>query len=296
MISLIVCTKNKESITKLALNIEDTIGVAYELIIIEDSDGSKGICKAYNEGAAAARFDVLCFMHDDIEYETQNWGPVLCRLLADRSIGLLGIAGGIVKTKIPSDWKGRFEGEEIHMVQHYRFRDEEPLLCRENYSGQALADVVSLDGTWLCSRKDVLNKVHFDEITFSGFHGYDMDFSLQVLEHYRVCVTFEILIHHFSEGHYSHQWIESALKICDKWDDKLPVFAPSFSKRLLSTVELKNMKWIMKMLLRNKYSFSSVFQILMKYSLQVQFKISLFLRALVKLIEYKCRIYVTGKI
>ena len=35
MISLIVCTKNKELLTELAQNIADTIGLVYELIIIK---------------------------------------------------------------------------------------------------------------------------------------------------------------------------------------------------------------------------------------------------------------------
>lgn len=296
MISLIVCTKNKESLTELAQNIADTIGLVYELIIIEDPDGSIGICKGYNQGAARAKYEFLCFMHDDIAYKTQNWGPVICGLLNDKSIGLIGIAGGIVKTKVPSDWKGRYEGMEIHLVQHYRYRKSEPLFLKTNHSGLKLADVVTLDGTWLCSRKDVLATVQFDEITFTGFHGYDMDFSLQVLQYYRVCVSFEILLDHFSEGQHNTAWIESALIISDKWEEKLPVYAPSFSKRLLSQVELQNMKYFMKLLLRSKYSFSYVFKILVKYSLQIQVKSGLFIRAFIKLIEYKCRLLITGKI
>lgn len=296
MISLIVCTKNKNSLSRLEQNIKDTIGAVYELIVVEDAEGSIGICKAYNQGASQAKYEFLCFMHDDIAYETPDWGPILCNLLADKSIGLIGVAGGIVKTKVPSDWKGRFEGEEIYMVQHFKFRNEAPLLCYKNYSKLILADVVSLDGTWLCSRKDVVDSVHFDEKTFTGFHGYDMDFSLQVFQTHRVCVSFEILIHHFSEGHYSHQWIESAFLICEKWGNKLPLYVPSFSEYLLSKVELLNMKWIMKMMLRNHYSFARVFGMLVKYSLKVQSKPALFIRAFIKLIEYKCRLFMTKKI
>lgn len=296
MISLIVCTKNKHSLSRLEQNIADTIGLVYELIIIEDADGSIGICKGYNQGAALAKYEFLCFMHDDIAYKTLNWGPVICGLLADKSIGLIGIAGGIVKTKVPSDWKGRYESMEIYLVQHYRYRTSEPLFLKTNYSGLKLADVVTLDGTWLCSRKDVLQTVHFDETTFTGFHGYDMDFSLQVLQYYRVCVSFEILLDHFSEGQHSKAWIESALIISDKWEKKLPVYAPSFSKRSLSQVELQNMKYFMKLLLRSNYSFSNVFKILVKYSLHIQFKSGLFGRALIKLLEYRCRLFITRKI
>src|SRR6185503_5578792 len=35
----------------------------------------------------------------------------------------------------------------------------------------------ALDGLFMAANREVLERVRFDEVTFDGFHGYDMDFS-----------------------------------------------------------------------------------------------------------------------
>lgn len=296
MISLIICTKNRKEIKDLELNIEKTIGLAYELIVIEDHNGSTGLCKAYNQGARRAQYDVLCFMHDDIRYETENWGQVVCSVLEDRTIGLLGIAGGVVKTQVPSDWEGRYKGVEAHLIQHYKYRAGDPILFRSSYSGSPLAEVVVLDGTWLCSRKDVFENMQFDEQTFPGFHGYDIDYSLQVGQKYRVCVTFNVLVQHFSDGNYSAEWIRAALKLGRKWERYLPVYTNAFPVKELPKVYSQNLKAFLKILVRSNFSFVFVFSILVRYSIQLQFMPLLYLRLLGKVIEYKIRIFLFKKI
>lgn len=75
MISIIICSKNKDLLKDVSANIELTIGVPYEIIAIENNKGEFGICKAYNDGASKAKYDIFCFMHEDISFETQNWEP-----------------------------------------------------------------------------------------------------------------------------------------------------------------------------------------------------------------------------
>ncbi len=296
MISLILCTKNRNTVQELEFNIEKTIGLPYELIIIEDSDGSTGLCKAYNTGARQARYEVLCFMHDDIRYETENWGAVVCAILEDRTIGLLGIAGGIVKTQVPSDWEGRYKGVEAHLIQHYKYQGGDPLLFRSNFSGLPLAEVVVLDGTWLCSRKDVFEEYQFDEKKFKGFHGYDIDYSLQVGQYYRLCVTFDVLIQHFSDGNYSAQWVEAALKVGRKWEQYLPVYTNLFPEKDLPKVYFQNLKAFLKILIRSNFSFFFVFSTLVRYTIIIQFSPLVYVRLLGKIIEYKIRLLLLKRV
>ena len=49
--------------------------------------------------------EYLCFMHDDIFIHTKNWGLELLKTFeSDNEIGLIGVAGSKIKTKMPSGW------------------------------------------------------------------------------------------------------------------------------------------------------------------------------------------------
>jgi glycosyltransferase involved in cell wall biosynthesis len=66
MISLIICSRTPALSQKLANNIAETIGVPYEIVLLDNSANTYGICQAYNIGVQQSKYDVLCFMHDDI--------------------------------------------------------------------------------------------------------------------------------------------------------------------------------------------------------------------------------------
>jgi hypothetical protein len=225
MISVIICSVNPVSLANIKKNIQETIGIPYEIIDIDNSKNQYGICKAYNEGGAKARFPILCFMHEDISFETQHWGDLVCRHLADDSTGLLGIAGGDAKSLVPSSWSVPIISNEINLVQHYKSNKapvERIVTTNPNVPGPK-KKVVALDGVWLCTKKEVFDQFKFDEINFAGFHGYDIDYSLQVNTRYDLYVVFDIVIHHFSEGTPDKKWIDSAIRVSSKWKHRLPV-------------------------------------------------------------------------
>ena len=86
-------------------NITDTIGVPWEAIIIDNTISPKGITQVYNKAAAQAKFDILCFVHEDVLFTTQNWGETLINTFkADNRVGLIGVAGSKYKSKLPSGW------------------------------------------------------------------------------------------------------------------------------------------------------------------------------------------------
>ena len=74
MISVIISSAKKELVTQVTKNITDTIAVEFEIIAFDNSNGEKGICEIYNQGIKKARYDVLCFMHEDIAMITPGWG------------------------------------------------------------------------------------------------------------------------------------------------------------------------------------------------------------------------------
>src|SRR5215467_10902842 len=195
MISIIICSANSALLDTVKKNIADSIGVPFEVIAIDNSKNEFGICRAYNRGAAKAKFPVLCFMHEDIFIETKNWGNLVCKHLNYDNAGLIGVAGGDAKSMVPSSWSIPMISNEINVYQHYKAGLQTSKLVMET-SGDIVGTkkkVVALDGMWLCTKKEIFDQFKFDEITYGGFHGYDIDFSLQVNTKYDVFVIFDIL-------------------------------------------------------------------------------------------------------
>ena len=105
MISIIICSRNAIITPSLTENISETVGVEYELIIIDNSGNRFSIFQAYNEGVKRAKYSYLCFMHDDILFYTNNWGKALIHHFTNNSsIGLIGYIGTHFIPSVPSYW------------------------------------------------------------------------------------------------------------------------------------------------------------------------------------------------
>jgi len=74
MISIIICSRTTSISDELIQNINQTIGIPFELVIIDNSNNFYSIFSAYNEGVKRSKYEVLCFMHDDIIFKTNDWG------------------------------------------------------------------------------------------------------------------------------------------------------------------------------------------------------------------------------
>ena len=71
MISVVICSINKILAEQVSKNIHDTIGVPFELIVIDNNLLKKGIAHVYNLGAGRAKYDVICFVHEDVLFQTK---------------------------------------------------------------------------------------------------------------------------------------------------------------------------------------------------------------------------------
>lgn len=101
MISLIICARTGNVSDTLLNNVESTIGCDHEWVVIDNSRHQYNIFQAYNIGVARAKGDILCFMHDDILYHTNNWGTKIEDLFMDDSIGQVGAAIRYYSYSIP---------------------------------------------------------------------------------------------------------------------------------------------------------------------------------------------------
>lgn len=229
MISIIVCSIKPQLLSSFSKNVKDTIGVPYEIIATDNTKAKEGICKVYNKGAGEAKYEVLCFAHEDILFYTTDWGIKVIKMLNSQEVGVVGVAGATVKTKTPSPWwiSNFFSASDFLRYNVFQARGTEKVIKQEilNPKLESLSEVVLLDGMWLCCRKDTWAETKFDESHFAGFHFYDLDFCLGVKEKgLKNFVTFNIDIEHTSAGNMEVNWIKDSIIFYKKWKKRLPIY------------------------------------------------------------------------
>ena len=224
MISIIICNRTHPINLSLQRNIQDTVGVEYEIVAIDNSRGNYNIFQAYNEGVRRAKSDILCFMHDDILFQSNNWGSIVEDLFKkNEGMGALGVAGGHIMYNCPcSWWNSDITSMHVFTVDSYGQPNE--AIHREYADGQATIEVASIDGLWMCIRRSLFDTISFDDKKFSGFHCYDSDICMQILAAgYQIKVTFEIDILHKGKGNLNAQYYHDIELWHKKWQDQLPI-------------------------------------------------------------------------
>ena len=105
-----------------------------------------------------------------------------------------------------------------------------------------ISDTVTLDGLCLMMRKNVWQEFKFDEKNIRGFHYYDLDISIRVLEKYRLVVCHDIFIEHLSAGNFGTAWIDETFLFHEKFRDRLPLSVTAINAAEKSSLESFAMK------------------------------------------------------
>jgi len=220
MLSIIICSRNKNISVELKDNIKFTIGIEYELVFIDNSHNEYSIFQAYNEGVSRAKYPYLCFMHEDILFQTKEWGAKVLSHFENDNVGLIGVIGTHLISKYPCGWTdtGLTSGHNVSVNEYH---------CDlSRFGKKTYVEAVATDGLWQCMPRSLFDKVRFDDITFDGFHCYDIDICLQVRSiNKQVIIISDILINHNSKGNWDTSWIESTYKLYKKWENELPQIA-----------------------------------------------------------------------
>jgi len=221
MISIVICSRTPKISDNLLLNIAETIGVEYELIVIDNYDNKYSIFQAYNIGLDKSNAQIVCFLHDDIHLNTQNWGQILIKIFDENNdIGLIGIAGTKSKTKMPSAW-WECPDEDLYMNINQYLRNGKKEHWYKGFENNDFEDVVAVDGVFMVAKKD--NSISFSN-QLTGFHNYDLNLSFEYLKNgYRIVATKTILLDHLSIGVLNESWYRSTLKLHKMYEDFLPL-------------------------------------------------------------------------
>lgn len=248
MISIIICSKQADITPEFKENIKTTIGVDYELVVVDNSKGEHSIFAAYNKGFRESNYPYLCFVHEDVLFQQKDWGAALIAHLSNAKTGIVGVAGGPIATRIPASWWLVGKGYK-NLIQHYKVKNT---IANEISFTQAQApkEVIVLDGVFLSFRRDLFDSICFDE-TLTGFHGYDHDICIQsVVAGYKNYVVFDILLTHFSEGSMNAQYYTNLLKVYKKWADNLPLSASDVPDKILNNFNKLENKLFNKLIRR----------------------------------------------
>lgn len=208
MLSIIISSYQPEFYLALEKNIAESIGIPYEIMKI-DNPGIMGICEAYNRGAEKAHYDFLLFLHEDVLFETQDWGRILMNLLNTENIGCIGIAGADYIPEVPIGWWMIKNHCYSHITHANLINQKVHKFTFSSNSG--LKKVNLIDGVFIaCPKKNWLT-IKFDE-RLKGYHAYDISFSLHTNVYFENYITNLISMKHFSQGKPSKEWLESLIQ------------------------------------------------------------------------------------
>lgn len=255
MISIIISSANVNLLKQVKESIKATIGLPYEVIAFDNSQGTHGIAHVYNLCAAKAKFKLVCFLHEDIIVKTHNWGKIAVDIFNENtSLGLLGIAGTTYQPFFPSSWgHPQLPGKTlqyVNILQHFKFSNQKRRHLLSNPSRERVKKVATVDGVFFITKQEVLKDHQFDEQLLKGFHGYDLDFSLSVKKNFDIAITYDILLEHFSEGKFEKEWLLEAFKIQNKWSSQLPLNIEKCSANDSRIIERKLFKKLLRIMLK----------------------------------------------
>jgi hypothetical protein len=210
VISIIVSSYQENFFQKFSSSLKKTIGVPYELIKIANNN-KYSLTEAYNLGALESKFEILCFLHEDIEFNTEDWGKYVVDIFKNNSnIKLLGLAGSKIKSYLPTGWVSGISDFDRINILHVN-KDGFESFSSKDKCLTPLESIKVIDGVFICTSRIVYDEFKFDE-SIKGFHLYDIDFSLRITQKYQAAILYDIEIIHSSKGGYNSEWMIANLE------------------------------------------------------------------------------------
>jgi hypothetical protein len=216
-VSVIVCSIRPDRERRIRAMYQRALaGVKHELLVIHDA---RSLCEGYNRAVARSRGEILIFSHDDIDIISSSFAARLLHHL--RHADLVGVAGSARISNFgwtSSGWPW-LHGQVIRRVPGQA--DYHLLVFNRGHGCSTQLEV--LDGLFFAARRAVVDRICFDEQTFDGFHGYDVDFTYTAARAgFTVGVANDILLLHESAGQYDDAWRRYGLKFMEKYRGQFP--------------------------------------------------------------------------
>jgi GT2 family glycosyltransferase len=215
MITVIYCTR--ENFPQHTEHIKKTSGIK-DIEVIEYINRGESLTKFYNKGLKESKNNIVIFCHDDIVFNTKNWGKRILKHFNTTDYGILGVAGTTHMAE-----NGRWWQDGTKMMGQVRHTHEGKYWDSKYCSsfGDRILESIIVDGLFFGVDKKRLSN-NFNE-EFNGFHFYEIDFCFSNhLSGTKVGVMSDIRITHKSIGMTNQEWENNREQFANKYKDKLP--------------------------------------------------------------------------
>jgi len=197
-----------------------TSGVSKPEVIPFENNGEFSLTEVYNKILEQSTNDIVILCHDDIYFDSKNWGQkILNHFKRKNDYGVLGLAGTTSMPKSAKWW------EDFSKMKGIVNHEHEGKKWESKYSqskGNELDDVVLVDGLFIVINKKNIKKKFNEEI--GGFHFYDVDFSFRnFIEGVKIGVMYDVRVTHKSVGQTNEQREKNRDIFAEKYKDVLPV-------------------------------------------------------------------------
>jgi GT2 family glycosyltransferase len=241
MISIVVSSHLSDNEDELfKKHILSTIGLKPSMVDIHIYKNYKqySLSEVYNKGLKDSIFDKVLFCHNDIIFNTQNWGKrLLSNFENNPKYGILGLAG---TTDLSPESQGMWWHHSERMIGQVS-HSHNGRTTESKYSsnfGDTILDVVCIDGLFMAVDKTKLKK-GFNQ-AFEGFHFYDIPFCCDnFLEGVNIGVIFNIKLTHKSIGMVNDEWHANRQKFAFKYWNELSENKFILKPDILFTKEVK---------------------------------------------------------
>jgi glycosyltransferase involved in cell wall biosynthesis len=200
--------------------LKKTSGIPKCEIIPVENNGEFPLTEVYNKILNESSNDIVILCHDDIYFDTKNWGnKILNHFKRNKDYGILGLAGTTNMPKSAKWWEDFSKMKGIVNHEHDGKKWESKYSTSK---GNQLDDVVLVDGLFIVINKKNI-KQNFNE-HIKGFHFYDVDFSFRnFIDGVKIGVMYDVRVTHKSIGQTNEQWEKNRDLFAEKYKDSLPV-------------------------------------------------------------------------
>ncbi len=188
-------------------------------VLAYENNGEYSLTQIYNRGLREANSNIIVFCHDDILFETKNWGEKLLKHFEKNpDYGILGVAG--TDHMIDGRWwtiKNAMHGTVKHTDGVKTWVNK----YSESYGNQ-LKEMIVVDGLFIAVDRTKIKKT-FNEV-FDGFHFYDIPFCFENhISGVKVGLISNINILHKSVGQTNDKWEINKGKFENMYSNELPI-------------------------------------------------------------------------
>jgi hypothetical protein len=199
--------------------LKKTSGIPNIEVIPFENNGEYSLTQSYNKILDKSSNDIVILCHDDIYFDTKNWGQkILNHFKRNEDFGILGVAGSV---SLPSSAKWWEDFSKMRGIVNHEHGGKKWESKYSKNKGNKIDEVLLVDGLFIVFDKTKIKTKFNEEV--EGFHFYDVDFTFRnYLEGVKIGVIYDVRITHKSIGQTNEQWEINRMKFAEVNKQHLP--------------------------------------------------------------------------